>query len=170
MARSGPGPGQASSGLDARQQGLQYENDQRATTMWYHDHTLGMTRANVYAGPAGFYLLRGGPDDDAVVGTLPGPAPALGDPPGLDYFEIPIAIQDRSFNDDGSLFYPDNRAYFEGLDPSQLQIPFRPTPPATGRATSRRSGTPSSSATRSSSTARPGQSSRSSRAATASAC
>ena len=100
--------------------------------MWYHDHTLGMTRANVYAGPAGFYLLRGGPDDDAVVGTLPGPAPALGDPPGLDYFEIPIAIQDRSFNDDGSLFYPDNRAYFEGLDPSQLQIPFAPDPACDG--------------------------------------
>ena len=111
---------------------FQYDNDQRATTMWYHDHTLGMTRANVYAGPAGFYLLRGGPDDDAVVGTLPGPAPALGDPPGLDYFEIPIAIQDRSFNDDGSLFYPDNRAYFEGLDPSQLQIPFAPDPACDG--------------------------------------
>ena len=102
---------------------FQYDNDQRATTMWYHDHTLGMTRLNVYAGPAGFYLLRGGPDD-AVGGTLPGPAPALGDPPGREHFEIPIAIQDRSFTDDGELFYPDNRAYFEGLDPSQLEIPF----------------------------------------------
>ena len=104
---------------------FQYDNDQRAATMWYHDHTLGMTRANVYAGPAGFYLLRGGPGD-AVSGTLPGPAPALGDPPGLDYFEIPIAIQDRSFTEDGALFYPDNRAFFEGLDPAELQIPFTP--------------------------------------------
>jgi FtsP/CotA-like multicopper oxidase with cupredoxin domain len=104
---------------------FQYDNDQRAATMWYHDHTLGMTRVNVYAGPAGFYLLRGGPDD-AVQGTLPGPAPALGDPPGREYFEIPIAIQDRSFTADGALFYPDNRAFFEGLDPSQLQIPFMP--------------------------------------------
>jgi FtsP/CotA-like multicopper oxidase with cupredoxin domain len=93
--------------------------------MWYHDHTLGMTRSNVYAGPAGFYLLRGGPAD-AVGGRLPGPAPALGDPAGLRYYEIPIAIQDRSFNADGSLFYPDTRAFFEGLDPSQLQIPFIP--------------------------------------------
>ena len=84
-----------------------------------------MTRSNVYAGPAGFYLLRGGPAD-AVHGTLPGPAPALGDPPGLDYFEIPIAIQDRSFTEKGALFYPDNRAFFEGLEPSQLQIPFMP--------------------------------------------
>jgi FtsP/CotA-like multicopper oxidase with cupredoxin domain len=105
---------------------FQYDNDQRAATMWYHDHTLGMTRANVYAGPAGFYLLRGGPAD-AVVGTLPGPAPALGDSPGTRYYEIPLAIQDRSFNADGSLFYPDSRAFFEGLEPSQLQIPFIPT-------------------------------------------
>jgi spore coat protein A len=100
--------------------------------MWFHDHTLGMTRANVYAGPAGFYLLRGGPAD-AVGGTLPGPAPALGDPPGLDYFEIPIAIQDRSFNDDGSLFYPASRAFFEGLDPSQLRIPFMPDTACDGK-------------------------------------
>ena len=104
---------------------FQYDNDQRATTMWYHDHTLGMTRSNVYAGPAGFYLLRGGPDD-AVLGTLPGPAPAPGDPPGVDYLEIPIAIQDRSFTEEGELFYPDNRAFFEGLDSSQLRIPFMP--------------------------------------------
>ena len=105
---------------------FEYPNDQEATTLWYHDHTLGMTRLNVYAGPAGFYILRGGPGD-AVIGTLPGPAPALGDPPGLDYYEIPIVIQDRSFNADGSLFYPDNRAFFEGLVPQQLQIPFIPS-------------------------------------------
>lgn len=104
---------------------FQYPNDQRATTLWYHDHTLGMTRLNVYAGPAGFYLLRGGPDG-WVGGKLPGPAPALDDKPGTKYYEIPIVIQDRSFNADGSLFYPDNRAFFEGLEPDQLQIPFIP--------------------------------------------
>lgn len=91
---------------------FQYPNDQRATTLWYHDHTLGMTRLNVYAGPAGFYLLRGGPDD-LPPGTLPGPAPALSDPPGMSYYEIPLAIQDRSFNADGSLFFPDSRAFFD---------------------------------------------------------
>jgi spore coat protein A len=104
---------------------FQYDNEQRAMTMWYHDHALGMTRSNVYAGPAGFYLLRGGPGD-TVGGTLPAPAPAPGDPPGQDYFEIPIVIQDRSFTEEGGLFYPDNRAFFEGLEPSQLQIPFAP--------------------------------------------
>jgi FtsP/CotA-like multicopper oxidase with cupredoxin domain len=110
---------------------FEYDNDQRAATMWYHDHTLGMTRVNVYAGPAGFYLLRGGPAD-AVEGTLPGPAPMLGDPPGTEYFEIPLAIQDRSFTDSGDLFYPASRAFFEGLEPSELQIPFMPDPACGG--------------------------------------
>jgi len=111
---------------------VQYPNAQQAATLWYHDHTLGMTRVNVYAGPAGFYLMRGGPGD--VVrnrkggghASLPGPAPAIGDPAGTKYYEIPLAIQDRSFDDDGSLFYPSTRAFFEGLDPEQLQIPFIP--------------------------------------------
>ena len=100
---------------------FEYPNTQRASTIWYHDHTLGMTRLNVYAGPAGFYLVRGGPDDevfDSGTGrpaTLPGPAPSPGDPP-MRYYEIPIAIQDRSFNSDGSLFYPDSRAFFDEIE------------------------------------------------------
>jgi FtsP/CotA-like multicopper oxidase with cupredoxin domain len=102
---------------------FQYPNANRASTVWYHDHALGMTRLNVYAGPAGFYLVRGGPDDvvlDLRTGTpaiLPGPAPRENDrfPPNKRYREIPIAIQDRSFNADGSLFYPDSRQFFDGL-------------------------------------------------------
>ncbi len=110
---------------------FEYPNDMRATTLWYHDHTLGMTRQNVYTGPAGYFILRGGPDDE-VIGTLPGPAPALGDAPGTSYYEIPIVVQDRSFEATGELFYPDNRAFFEGLDPDQLQIPFIPDPAVGG--------------------------------------
>jgi len=110
---------------------FQYRNEQRATTLWYHDHSLGMTRVNVYAGPAGFYLLRGGPDDQ-VGGTLPGPAPAPGDPPGTSYYEIPIVVQDRSFNQNGTLFYPATRAFFEGLEPDQLRIPFEGDPACDG--------------------------------------
>ena len=99
-----------------------YLNDQPATTLWYHDHTLGMTRLNVYAGPAGYWLIRGGAYD-MDLGYV---APGVGDNPLGEYTEIPIVIQDRSFNDDGTLFYPDNRAFFEGLDPAELQIPFIP--------------------------------------------
>jgi FtsP/CotA-like multicopper oxidase with cupredoxin domain len=49
--------------------------------------------------------------------VLPGPAPKENDkfPPNKTYYEIPIAIQDRSFNDDGSLFYPDTREFFDGI-------------------------------------------------------
>jgi FtsP/CotA-like multicopper oxidase with cupredoxin domain len=104
---------------------FQYPNENRASTIWYHDHALGMTRLNVYAGPAGFYIVRGGPDGDKAVldsrfrkptsAVFPGPPPKANDkfPPNKTYFEIPIAIQDRSFNADGSLFYPDTRAFFD---------------------------------------------------------
>ncbi len=101
-----------------------YANDQPSTTLWYHDHTLGMTRNNVYAGPAGFWLIRdGGGETGLLGGTLPAPAPAAQEglaetnltPGRHKYREIPIVIQDRSFNADGSLFYPANRAVFEGL-------------------------------------------------------
>jgi spore coat protein A len=104
---------------------FQYPNENRASTIWYHDHALGMTRLNVYAGPAGFYIIRGGPAGDKAVldsrtalpAVLPGPAPKEGDqfPPNKAYFEIPIAIQDRAFNADGSLFYPDSRVFFDKL-------------------------------------------------------
>lgn len=88
---------------------FQYRNDQRAATLWFHDHTLGMTRVNVYAGPAGFYLIRGGAGDR----NLGYRAPKVGDPEGVLYTEIPLVVQDRSFNADGSLFYPDTREFFD---------------------------------------------------------
>jgi bilirubin oxidase len=82
----------------------QYPNSQRATTLWFHDHTLGMTRVNIYAGPAGFYLLRGG-SSDLPSGVLP-----------AGKYEAGLVVQDRSFNDDGSLFFPDSRAFFDGFE------------------------------------------------------
>ncbi|MCM2265041.1 MAG: multicopper oxidase domain-containing protein [Desulfuromonadales bacterium] len=117
-----------------------YRNDQPASTLWYHDHTLGMTRTNVYAGPAGFWLIRGGVND--TVTGLPGPAPTAGqtvaqlntrtDPVRQGIREIPVVIQDRSFNTDGSLFYPQDRAFFEGiLNNTTLGIPFIGNPAGT---------------------------------------
>jgi spore coat protein A len=115
---------------------FQYPNSGRPSADWYHDHALGMTRLNVYAGPAGFYIIRNGPQGDGSVidtrfGTkavLPGPAPKAGDqfPPNKTYYEIPIAIQDRSFNTNGSLFYPDTREFFDGI--VEPYIPFGPNP------------------------------------------
>jgi spore coat protein A len=74
----------------------EYPNNQEAGTVWYHDHALGITRLNVYAGMAGFYLIA---DDEDTLG----PDNAFGLPSGQ--YEIGLAIQDRSFNEDGSLFY-----------------------------------------------------------------
>src|SRR5215212_8533332 len=101
---------------------FQYPNKNRASTIWYHDHTLGMTRLNVYAGPAGFYIVRGGSSDKVIdsrfgsAAVLPGPAPTFGSDPYGTFYEIPIAIQDRAFNQDGSLFYPDTRAFFDEFE------------------------------------------------------
>jgi FtsP/CotA-like multicopper oxidase with cupredoxin domain len=111
---------------DAGTATFQYENEQRAGTFWYHDHTLGMTRLNVYAGPAGFYLLRRGPGD-LPSPVLPGPAPGVGADPFDRFYEIPLAIQDRSFNSDGSLFYPDTRKFFD--DFAGPYIPGSDVPP-----------------------------------------
>ncbi len=71
---------------------LWYPNAQHAAPLWYHDHALGITRLNVYAGLAGLYLVR-----DEVESAL--------NLPGGEY-EVPLVIQDRMFNNDGSLFYP----------------------------------------------------------------
>ncbi len=69
-----------------------YPNCQPSATLWYHDHALGITRLNVYAGLAGFYLIR----DEVEKG--------LNLPQGE--FEIPLMLQDRLFHRDGSLYYP----------------------------------------------------------------
>jgi len=70
----------------------EYPNWQLPATLWYHDHALGITRLNVYMGLAGFWLIR-----DAFEQGL--------DLPDGE-FEIPLAIQDRSFMPDGTLKYP----------------------------------------------------------------
>ncbi len=107
-----------------------YINTQDETTLWYHDHALGITRLNVYSGLAGFYLLRDPVNGQEKNLNLPGPAPKVGDAQGNNpfgnYFEIPIVIQDRSFNRNGSLFYPKDRAFFEGLKRRQLDVDFIP--------------------------------------------
>jgi len=90
-------PGFTDTGAWFRKAVYHYDNDQEAGTVWYHDHALGITRINVYAGLAGFYIIR-----DAVDTGL------RDNPLGLPAFpyEIPLAIQDRQFTDDGQLYYP----------------------------------------------------------------
>ncbi len=70
----------------------EYPNSQEAGTLWIHDHTLGTTRLNVYAGLAGFYFIKD-----------PGKEPT-GYPSGAQ--EIELAIQDRLFDTNSQLYMP----------------------------------------------------------------
>ncbi len=74
----------------------EYENTQRAATLWYHDHAIGITRLNVYAGLAGAYILRD-PRERMLVRNH-----VLPD----DDHEVELIIQDRFFTDDGQLDLP----------------------------------------------------------------
>ena len=75
-----------------------YPNTQPATTLWFHDHTLGMTRINVFSGLAAFYLVR----DQFDTGETDNPLRLPADP-----FEIELMIQDRLFDTNGQLRFPD---------------------------------------------------------------
>ncbi|WP_040803875.1 multicopper oxidase family protein [Nocardia concava] len=71
-----------------------YSNRQEATALWYHDHAMGITRLNIQAGLAGMYYIR----DEFDTGEADNP---LGLPSGE--FEIPLIVQDRTFNADGTV-------------------------------------------------------------------
>jgi len=65
------------------------------STLWYHDHATDITGQNVYHGLAGFYPTTDALEDGLVAsGVLPATA-----------FDVPLVLQDRRFNADGSLFY-----------------------------------------------------------------
>jgi spore coat protein A, manganese oxidase len=81
-------------------QRVTYTNQQPqmpASLLWFHDHGLGATRLNVFAGLAAAYIVR----DTFDTGTEPNP---IGIPGGV--YEIPLVIQDRQFNADGTFLYP----------------------------------------------------------------
>jgi spore coat protein A len=97
-------PGFAERGPTFAKEVYRYDNDQEAGTLWYHDHALGLTRLNVGAGLAGFYLVRDGNED-----RLRLPAGAV---------EIPLLIQDRSFTARGELFVASHPARPGAPEPS----------------------------------------------------
>jgi spore coat protein A len=68
-----------------------YPNSQQATALWYHDHAVGITRLNVYAGMSGFYFLR---DKQELSMHLPS-----------GEYEIPLILQDRTLDAQGQLIY-----------------------------------------------------------------
>jgi FtsP/CotA-like multicopper oxidase with cupredoxin domain len=70
-----------------------YPNEQQESTIWFHDHALGITRLNVYAGLAGLYPII----DPAN--------PPLAAMPAFPQYDIPLILQDRSFDTNGQIFY-----------------------------------------------------------------
>ncbi len=81
-----------------------YPNAQEPTTLWYHDHALGLTRLNVFSGLAGFYIISD--PADSIAPLLPnGP------------YEMPLIIQDRTFLADGSIYYPSEGYYPDYMPP-----------------------------------------------------
>ncbi|MHB8068648.1 MAG: multicopper oxidase family protein [Desulfobaccales bacterium] len=73
-----------------------WTNQQIAKFMWYHDHAMDITRLNAYAGLATGYVLTDANEQNLINGgLLPPPAQT-----------IYLVLQDKTFKEDGSLWYP----------------------------------------------------------------
>lgn len=82
-----------------------YPNTQEAAPLWFHDHTLGATRLNVYAGLAGVYII----EDSAL--QIPSNLQPVNE-------IVPLVIQDRMFDSNGQLFFPADSAAGELVTPN----------------------------------------------------
>lgn len=87
-----------------------YPNQQRASSLWYHDHAMGITGPNVHAGLAGFYILR---DEEER---------RLGLPSGR--YEIPLLIQDRNLDTDEAGHFTGALLFKLDADMSEFFGPF----------------------------------------------
>src|SRR5919107_1762900 len=74
-----------------------YPLEQRAATLWYHDHRMDFTGPQIWRGLAGFHIVH-----DDVEDALPLPK---------EKKDVPLMLCDRSFGEGGSFLYP-------SLDPS----------------------------------------------------
>lgn len=98
-------------GIVTGERDYSYPLDQRAATLWYHDHRMGFTAAGMWRGLAGFHLVH---DDEELALPLPsGPR------------DIPLMITDRAFAVDGALLYP-------AVDPTMSHTPGVTTPHVNG--------------------------------------
>jgi FtsP/CotA-like multicopper oxidase with cupredoxin domain len=110
-------PGVAQRGRSFVSTTYNYVNQQEATTLWFHDHTLGIVRLNVYAGLAGFYFIRDNRDTGAANNPITLPA---GDQ------EVELMLADRQFDTNGQLYFPDsdNPANLNGPPGNPDKHPF----------------------------------------------
>ena len=79
-----------------------YPNNQSARTQWFHDHAKDVTGRDVYMGLAGLYEIT---DAQEKAFNLPSAA-----------YDVPLVLQDRTFNADGTLAYSlDSSSYRDGF-------------------------------------------------------
>jgi parallel beta-helix repeat protein len=88
-----------------------YNNQQSARLMFYHDHSYGITRLNVYAGEAAAYLLTDSTEEELIDS---GVVPSLG---GAYRYGIPLMIQDKTFVDASTIPYQDPTWAWGSLPP-----------------------------------------------------
>ncbi len=105
-----------------------YTNTQQGATLWYHDHALGITRLNFYAGLTGYYLLRSEQELDLIAqNRLP-----------ARKYEIPLILQDRDFNvyqrsDIGELIFDANgNPIVDPTIPGYGNLHYNQVPPQPG--------------------------------------
>jgi len=88
-----------------------------AATLWYHDHAVNVTGRHVYMGLAGFFIIHD--EEEQALGLPSGP------------FDVPLAIQDKLFLADGTLFYPvhdPTRPVRQGVFGDTILVNAVPTP------------------------------------------
>jgi spore coat protein A len=134
-------------GMDYKTDTFTYLNDQPASLLWYHDHTMGSTRFKPYLGLAAAYLIVDDVDNGSTI-TVSGPDKdrygrlikhAQKVPAGYGVYHLPLVIQDKQFNDNGTLFYPtvNNGTYPPDAKPVHpIWVPefFGDTPVINGKA------------------------------------
>ena len=100
-------PNYLNKGADWKKKDYYYANTQEAATIWYHDHTLGLTRANVMAGLAGMYLITDENQEELLADNRLPATP----------HDIPLFLQDRQFLSTGEIYYPSDPTNFYAGDP-----------------------------------------------------
>ncbi len=119
-----------------------YVNDQPASLIWYHDHTMGATRFKPYLGLAAAYLILDNIDNGNTI-TVNGPDKdkygrlirhVQNVPAGYGKYHLPLVIQDKQFNTDGTLFYPTIADGGSGGHPIWVPEFFGDTPVINGKA------------------------------------
>jgi spore coat protein A len=85
-------PGDPDAAVVTGERDYSYPLNQRAMTLWYHDHRMAFTGASVWRGLAGFLLV--GDDHEEALGLPAGER------------DLPVMLCDRAFTADGALHYP----------------------------------------------------------------